>query len=460
VSAPVRTHASGPSSSEEEGTTSRPENGGADFQAFPREEGSGWLSRWIRIFAAYFSTQTLTQLLGVVAGLLFVNLMPVRELALYTLAFSVVSFFNFLSDLGSTSSLLHFFHRTGQDRDVFEPYLAAVLSLRRAAFLLGAGAVAVAFPLAARARGFGWGEIPLVTAGVLACVWFQIQASIRTLALRLHDRYARSYRADVGGALLRLLGAGVMAITGELAAWLGVAASAAASALSAAIARPERPPAVPAEGLSRYRHQILRYLLPTLPSALFFSVQSPLTVWLSATFGSTRTVAEVGALGRLGLIVGLFSGLTGIVFLPRLARTADDRLYRRRAVQYGLLLAVVAAALLTAAALLPQAFLLLLGPHYRGLQNELLLIVAGSGLALLGSYASSVNLARGWTRFQGLTVLGELIGQILLVKFLTLSTTAGVLRFTLLSAATGLLGQCVILWLGFTRPSRVHWREA
>ena len=53
----------------------------------------------------------------------------------------------------------------------------------------------------------------------------------------------------------------------------------------------------------------------------------------------------------------------------------------------------------------------------------------------------------------------ELSGQILFVKLLTLSTTAGVLHFTLLSAATGLLCQCVILALGFTHPSWVHWRD-
>jgi O-antigen/teichoic acid export membrane protein len=417
------------------------------------------VATWTRIFAAYFSTQTLTQLLGIVAGLLFVNLMPVREFALYTLAFSVVSFFNFLSDLGSTSSLLHFFHRSGREGEAFEPYLAAVLSLRRAAFLVGAVAVMAAFPYAARSRGFGWGEIPLVTAGILICVWFQIQASIRTLALRLRDRYAQSYRADVGGSLLRLIVAGAMVLTGQLAAWLGVAASAAASALSTAIARPERAEPAPAGDFDRHRRQILRYLLPTLPSALYFSVQGPLTIWLAATFGSTRTIAEVGALGRLALIVGLFSGLTGIVFLPRLARITDDRLYRVRSLQYGLLLAGVAAALLAAAALVPHLFLLLLGPHYRGLHREFLLIVAGSGLALLGSYVANVNLARGWSRFQGLAVVVELSGQVVFVKLLSLASTAGVLRFTLLSAATGLLCQCVILTLGFTHPAWVHWRD-
>src|SRR5262249_45447679 len=89
------------------------------------------LKGWTKILSAYFSTQTLTQLAGIGAGLLFINFMPVREFALYTLAFSVITFFTFLSDLGSTSSLLHFFRAAAADGD-FPRYFAAVLSLRRA----------------------------------------------------------------------------------------------------------------------------------------------------------------------------------------------------------------------------------------------------------------------------------------------------------------------------------------
>jgi hypothetical protein len=186
-------------------------------------------------------------------------------------------------------------------------------------------------------------------------------------------------------------------------------------------------------------------------------VQGPLTIWLSATFGSARTIAEVGAIGRLGLLVGMFTSMIGVVFLPRLAAIADDRLYRRRALQYGALLLLAAGSLLAAAAVVPSLFLLLLGPHYRGLHRELLLIVAGSGLALLGSYVNGINFARGWIRFQAASLVVELVTEILFIKLLPLDSTAGVLTFTLLGAATGLILQCVVLAIGFRRPELVRW---
>ena len=248
----------------------------------------------------------------------------------------MVTFFNFLSDLGSTTSLLHFFHRAGREGSAFEPYFAPCSPCAAWRSWLGAAAVAIAFPLAAAAKGFAWGEIALVTAGILACVWFQIQSSIRILALRLYGpirtvvpRRGRRHAAAAPGRRRHGGHQPARGLARRRGLGLGLRVE------HGALARSARPAGAPTGDLRPYRRQILRYMLPTLPSALYFSVQGPLLVWLSATFGTTRTLAEVGALGRLGLIVGMFSGLTGVVFLPRLAAITSDGLYRAAASSSG-----------------------------------------------------------------------------------------------------------------------------
>ncbi len=434
----------------------QPESAAASLQApFPR------LKRWAKALSAYFTTQTLTQLAGIGAGLLFINFMPVREFALYTLAFSVITFFTFLSDLGSTSSLLHFFRQSKASGEDFGNYFAAVLSLRRAVFLLGAVSVAVAFPWIAHAKGFRWSESLPATAGIALCVWFQLNAALRVLALRLADRYGQSYRAEIAGGVTRLLIACVLVLAGWLVAWLGVLTSAVASGLTTLLARD--PAAVPhspraaGRDLAPYRRQVVRYLLPTLPSALYFSIQGPLVVWLSATFGSTRTIAEVGALGRLSLVVGLFSSLTGVVFLPRLARIADERLYLERYFQCFAFLALVVLALLAAAAVAPGVFLFVLGPKYRGLHRELLLLVLSSGLALLDGYTLGINTARSWNRWQAAALVGLFAVQATAIALLPLHTTWNVLLFNVFTAGTGLLSQVAMNVCGFLKPRWVHW---
>jgi O-antigen/teichoic acid export membrane protein len=416
----------------------------------------GRAKRWVGILSAYFTAQTLTQLLGIAAGLLLVRFLPVGEFALYTLALSVTTFFTFVSDLGSTTSLVYFFHRTRSEGEDFQPYLAAVLSLRRAVFLLGALTVAAAFPLLAGAKGYGLRESLLVTGGIVLGVWFQISSSIRVLALRLADRYGQSYRAEVTGGGLRFVLVLALLASRLLWAWLAVLASTVASAAVATLARP-------VEGtrsgidLRPYRRRVLRYLLPTLPGALYFSVQGPLVVWLAATFGGTHNIAEVGALGRLSLVVGLLSGLIGTVFLPRLAWIKDERQYRLRFFQFGGALLAAASVLVLAAALAPRLFLLLLGPNYAGLKTELLLVVSASALNLLDGYVVNVNLARSWTRWQSACLGVQIAAQAILMTLLPLASTSNLLLFNLLSAAIALALQLATALTGFSRPARVHW---
>jgi O-antigen/teichoic acid export membrane protein len=316
--------------------------------------------------------------------------------------------------------------------------------------------VLAAFPPASAARGFGWRESLPVAAGILLCAWFQVSSSVRVLALRLMDRYGQSYRAEVAGSGLRLGLTGAMVAAGALWAWLGVLASGLGMALTSFLARPGRPVRVE-EDLGPYRRKVLHYLLPSLPSALYFSIQGPLTVWLAATFGGTRNIAEVGALGRLGLMMGIFGSLTGVVFLPRLARIADERLYWRRYVQFGAALAAVAAAVLLAAALAPGLFLMLLGKQYSGLHRELLLTVGSSAFTLVGGYVVGVNLARSWNRWEWLAVVLLIASQAVMVATLPLSRTSGVLAFNLLSGAVGLSLQLAITVTGFFRPRWVQW---
>jgi len=411
---------------------------------------------WTGILSAYFSAQTATQAAGMIAGLLLTRFMPVREFALSTLATSVISFFTFVSDLGSTSSLVFFFHRAARAGGGFDDYLAAVLGLRRIAFLAGAAGVAVAFPATALGKGFPRWDVALATAGILATAWFQIAASVRVLALRLGDRYSQSYRAEMAGGALRLAAALAMIGAALLRAWIAVAGAALAAALVARLARPRRPQAAAAD-LGPHRRQVLRYLAPSLPSAIYFSLQGPLVVWLSATFGSTRNVAEVGALGRLGLIVGMFSGLTGVVFLPRMARITDDRLFQRRYLQFGALLLAIAGGLFAVALAAPRLLLFLLGPHYAGLHRELLLVVASAGVTLLSGYAVGVNLSRSWNRWESAAVGVLIAAQACFVALLPLGSTAGVLWFNLLSALVGLSLQLAIAAAGFVRPQWVRW---
>jgi O-antigen/teichoic acid export membrane protein len=435
----------------------------------PVDETPGWgtwlradaaprLLRWGKILSAYLSAQAVTRLAGIAAGLILVNVMPVGEYALYTLAMSVLTFFVFVTDLGATSSLLYFNREAARTGESFSPYVDAVLSLRRGAFMVGAPLVLAIFALVATKRGFDTRAALLAGAAIVIAVWFQMLSTVRVLVLRLADRYGRSYVADGAGEFTRLLGVAAMAVARALAGWLGVVVSAAGSAAGAIAAGPvARRSREGRRPLGLFRRRILHYLLPTVPSAAYFAVQGPLVVWLAATFGGTRNIAEVGALGRLGLIVGVFSSLSSIVFLPRLAVITDDGLYLRRFLQFGAFLVLLGGSLIALAAAFPDVLLLLIGPNYAGLHAGLLIVIGSSALTLLGGYLVGVNMARSWTRWQSAATGLLACTQVIAVLLLPLTDTVGVLTFGLVTSAVGVLTQCLIAGFGLTRPELVVW---
>lgn len=416
----------------------------------------GTARRWTKVAATFFAVHFTQQMVTLATGLLFIHSLSIEEFAIYTMATSVLLTFTFATDLGSSSALMHFFHQSQLGKEPYANMANAVLSLRRWMFLAGAPVAVGILVMWGRANGLTAPMIALACVLVVATVWVQVQGTTRIVVLRLEGDYARSYRAEVLAALARL-GAATTVIALGLTTSVWALATALASAFVLAwVAHDGRIPRA-ATSVRALQRKVLRYLAPSLPSAVYFAIQGQLVIWCAAWFGNLTLVANIGALGRLGLIVGALGGLSQVVFLPRLVKITDERLFVRRLVQFGAILTVMAGALFTASAVAPSAFLWLLGESYDSLSRELPLIVLAAGLSLLGGYLGAVILARSWNRLQPVALLMLIVVQALMLMWLRLDTTMGVAWFAVGSAVAGLASQLAIVTAGLMRPSWVTW---
>ena len=424
------------------------------------------IRQWSRLLSEYTAAQVVIQALGVLAGLWLVNLMPVREYALYTFAMSIFAFLSVFSDLGVGSALLFFRRETRAAGAAFAPYVRAAYKIRYALLAVGL-CVGLAFMATIGSeRGFAYAEIAVVGAILIAAVWAQVGSSVAILQLRLEGFYRGSYLAEACANALRLLIVAAMWLAGAPLAWLAMLSSAAGALTSRTVAAgalrraghalpadaSQEPQRAPLEG-------VVRYVLPMSLSAVYFSIQGPLTVWLSAYFAGTQSVAEVGALGRLGLIFGLLSGFMGVVLIPRLSAVTDDAHYLRRYLQFFGVLAVFGVGVVALAWAVPDWLLWLLGESYAGLGDGVIVVAVTAVLASWGGYAVGINNARGWVRLQPVAVVIFAAIQIWLIVILDLSSTIGVLYYGLWSSLAGLLLQLMINVAGFrklTWVSRHH----
>lgn len=413
------------------------------------------LRRWIGLASEYTAAQAVVQLLGIASGLWLVNLLPVREYALYTLGLSIFTFLTVFSDLGVSNALLYFRRESRIARIAFAPYVDAAYRLRYGLVIVGACIGLGFLVVVGHHRGFGVTEIVAVGAALVAAVWVQIGSSLGVLQLRLEGQYRESYAAEIVGNAARLLGVAAMWLASAAYAWLGMLAGALGSFLTSLVARRRIAPGDQTGTATKPMAGIVQYILPTSLNAAYFSIQAPITVWLSAFFAGTQSIAEVGALGRLGAIFAVVSGFVGAVLIPRLSSITDDSHYLRRHLQSASALVAFGAALLAFAWAVPNWLLLLLGAEYSALADELLVVAAGAVLSTWGGYLVGINNARGWVRRQPAALAVFALTQLALVMVLDLSTTSGVLYFGLWSALVGLLLQAAINAIGFLHAPAV-----
>jgi len=414
------------------------------------------LREWSRLFSEYAIAQAAIQVLGVLAGLWLVNLLPVREYALYTFALSIFAFLSVFSDLGVGGALLFFRRETRASGTAFGPYVSAAYKIRYALLAAGLCAGLVFMVAIGPDRGFSYAEIVAVAAVLVVAAWAQVGSAVVVLQLRLEGLYRGSYLAEACGNAARLAVVAAIWLVATPLAWLAMISGASGALASRAVAT---------RALRRAGHvirhdpvqedgrvpleSVVRYVLPQSLSAAYFSIQGPLTVWLSAYFAGTQSVAEVGALGRLGLIFSLLSGFMGAVLIPRLSAVTDDAHYLRRYLQFWMVLAAFGVCVIALALAVPHWLLWLLGDAYAALGDGVLVVAVTAVLTSWGGYVVGINNARGWVRLQPVALVLFAATQIALIVALDLTSTIGVLYYGLWSGLVGLLLQAVINMAGF-----------
>lgn len=419
---------------------------------------------WIGLLLDYTAANILSQGLTVAAGLLLVNLLAVREYALLTLALSGLTFISIFSDLGIGNALLFFTRKCKKENMATAPYWVAAMRLRFA-FLAIASLAAVVF-LVDRGldQGFGILELAFVIPLLPVMGWFLVAGTLYALQLRLAGKYRATYMADIAGQSSRLLIIGIAAFATLLSTWVAIFAGLIGAAVSMlnnwrSVSRDKLTMEIVHTKLSQGAlpyGSFLRYIRPTLPSAVYFSIQAPLLVVISAYFGNVENVAQVGALGRIAVILGLISGFFGTVALPRLAQIHDDRQYLRHYLIWLVLYVGAGIVLMAAAATFPRVIIWLLGQQYAHLEHEVVFVALGAVLSMWGGFAVAVNNARAWIRYQPQMLIMFVITQMTLLFWLDLSTTHGVILFGVWSAALGLVMQFVVNIIGLRTPALVE----
>ncbi|MDB5061448.1 MAG: polysaccharide biosynthesis protein [Mucilaginibacter sp.] len=393
---------------------------------------------WCKLIAVTGSAQVIIQSIGLLSGILVIHLLPTREYALYTLANTMLGTMIVLADGGISNSVLAQGGKVWYHREKLGSVLATGFNLRKK-FAIASLLIAVPFLLyLLRHHNAGWLTSIFIIGALIPAFFTALSGNLLSVGPSLHQTIAPLQKVQVGVSMGRLM---MLLLTLFVFPWAYIAIISASipqilgnirlRKISSAYADWDQKPD-PA-----IQKEILAIVKRILPGSIYYCLSGQITIWLISIFGTTTTVAQIGALGRLSMMLGLFSAIFGTLILPRFARLINNKeLLFKRFIQIQLGLIVLFAFIVLLVSQFPAQLLWILGKNYSGLEKELILNVAGSCTSLFAGLLFTISTSRNWIINPLISIPLTLATIICGVLLINISSLAGILKFNLFVSST------------------------
>ncbi|MGJ8716053.1 MAG: polysaccharide biosynthesis protein [Maribacter stanieri] len=176
------------------------------------------------------------------------------------------------------------------------------------------------------------------------------------------------------------------------------------------------------------RSNILATVNRILPESIYYSISGQVTIWLLAIFGSTSSIAEIGALGRIALLLNIVAIVFSTILAPRFARLKNNfRELLAKYVQIQILGLLIFTIITIISYIFENQILWVLGDKYSQLQSELLLQVIGSSLIVFSSIVFTTYSYRGWIIHPIISIFISLATLVIAISLTDVTTLKGVL---------------------------------
>lgn len=409
----------------------------------------------LRQVAMVSGVETFSVAVAGLTGLLIVNVLPKEQYAVYTFLITCLLLITGISDLGLTKCALPIVGPRNRER----AWVAAVCGqvFRRRTLMLGASfAVVVPYALHTFVQ-HGWltPAHALASLFVVASVMVSLRGHFANTVLVILGQVNAVSRITflVTATRFLLVGAVLLAPMTPYSIAFLIAATALSEVVAVQLYRREfkareivetRPAPEDEKHVDR---QIRKIVLPLIPSAVFFQVQGALTIFLASLFGTANTVAEIGAFGRLALVLTIVDRVANVLLFPAIARAMPGR---RLVSMVGKVHAIYLCAMLcvlATAVLFPQAWMLLLGEKYDNTAPYVWMIFLSSILMNGANFAFMTLAVRGFTEKQAYSVLLVVLLQCLFLWRYGASDLPTLLGFQIATCAAHFAYQYVLLAL-------------
>lgn len=405
------------------------------------------------------SVESFAVVVGGVAGLLIVNVLPKDQYAAYTFLIACSTVMIGVTDLGLAHCCLPV---VGQRNNEIPWVVGACQHIFRKRWYLLAIGVLIGVPYwYLSSRQHGWhGPGYLLAAGLMmGVVLLTLREHYASTVLMILGRVTTLNRIGFSSNVARigllclalLLPISIWSLPAVLMATLAGSLVAVTLYRRAFRAHSVVETRLAAADARQVDAQVLRIARPLVLPAIFYQVQGVVTVFLVSLFGTSDMMAEVGAFGRLSMALMVIDRVTGILLFPAIARAPGGAPLRRILWQaHTIYLCAMVMALLTAV-FLPQYWIMLLGQKYASMQPFVWMVFLAAVLMNGSGFAFRSMTVRGATTGQSYSIFATLALQAGYLAIFGVRDLPSVLGFGIATGVANFGYQYAVLAL--------HWRS-
>ncbi len=353
---------------------------------------------WIKLVGVTGTAQVGVQAIGLLCGVLVIRMLSTEEYAMYTLANTMLSTMVMLANAGIPIAVMSEGGKVWQDKAKLGQVLVTGFHFRKKFAMVS---LIVGIPILCYLLYRNNASplmIGLIVLGLIPVFYTQLSDVLLQIAPKLKQDIVPLQKNLVLVNLGRLFLLGVSLIAFPLA-FVAIFSASIPQVLgnrnlkkiTRGYADWNQKPSVV------LKDKMAKTVKRVLPEAIYYSISGQITIWILSLFGSTTAIAEIGALGRIAMIINLVSIIFGMLITPRFARLANVfTLLLKRYVQVQILVFFIFCLLIGIVYIFSTQILWVLGPQYANLKYELFLAVIGSSFGVFSGIVFSLYSSRGW----------------------------------------------------------------
>lgn len=354
------------------------------------------ISSWAKLIAVTGGAQAVVQAIGFLSGILVIRLLPTQEYALYTLANTLLGTMTLLADGGISIGVMSQGGKVWQDREKLGGVLATGLHLRKK---FAVCSLMIATPILfylLRKHDASWLMSTLIMLSLIPAFVTSLSGSLLEVPFKLHQDIVPLQKIQIVANIGRLL---LLALTLFIYPFAAVAILCAGGGQVWSNWRLRK---VSERFVSHNqavnfhaRVEIMAIVKRAMPGAIYYCFSGQISVWLISFFGTTESLAQIGALTRLTMILNLISVVIGTLVVPRFARLPSIRtLLISHYLQVQCILFFLISIVMLIVWFFPGQVLYLIGKNYTNLTIELFFMVLAACLGLVSGIVYSLNAVR------------------------------------------------------------------